>query len=119
MLYNTERPGIADSEPLRPMTAIDESGRGPSRHSPGRRANARSKIQFLRRSKTQQAPRIRAHESDQKVGLRRCESLAPASSDAIGVGMKSRLWIVRTRGWAITLLVVLIILLAIGVLATP
>ena len=33
--------------------------------------------------------------------------------------MKSRLWIVRTRGWAIPLLVVLIILLAIGVLATP
>jgi hypothetical protein len=33
--------------------------------------------------------------------------------------MKSRLWIVRTKGWAITLLVVLIILLAIGVLATP
>jgi hypothetical protein len=33
--------------------------------------------------------------------------------------MKSRLWIVRTRDWAIPLLVVLIILLAIGVLATP
>jgi hypothetical protein len=33
--------------------------------------------------------------------------------------MKNQLWIVRTRGWLTALLVAIIILLAIGALASP
>lgn len=47
------------------------------------------------------------------------DSLALAWDRAIVVMMKNQLWIVRTRGWLTALLVAIIILLAIGALASP
>lgn len=47
------------------------------------------------------------------------DSPALAWDRAIVVMMKNQLWIVRTRGWLTALLVAIIILLAIGALASP